>query len=195
MCWQVQYLTANFLSTHDSQMKISIRKCPVPTNTMLERYVGNGAYADCYLTGVPVKVSFPEFIFAFYTTPLFRLERLILTWLVSRPSKDQEVRQLADGEAKRFAAWDVENRSENEMLLCDFVGRTRSWLMTVPIKTANGDGTQLYFGSAVVPRRNPKTGELTLGFRYQALLGFHKVYSVLLLYSAVLRIQHRMRLL
>jgi hypothetical protein len=98
---------------------------------------------------------------------------------------------LADGEAERFAAWDVENRSENEMLLCDFVGRTRSWLMTVPIKTVNGDRTQLYFGSAVVPRRNPKTGELTLGFGYQALLGFHKVYSGLLLYSAVLRILHQ----
>jgi hypothetical protein len=82
----------------------------------------------------------------------------------------------------------VEGRSENEMLLCDFVGRTRSWLMTVPLNAANDTRTELYFGSAVVPKQNPRTGQLSLGFQYQALLGFHKVYSVLLLYSAKLRL-------
>jgi hypothetical protein len=166
-----------------------IKTRPVPANTMLKTYSGNGAYVDCYVTEISRQVSFGEYIIAFYTTPLFRLERLILTSVVSKPSTEKQVRQFADGEVERFAAWRVEGRSENEMLLCDFVGRTRSWLMTVPINTANDTRTQLYFGSAVVPKQNSRRGQLSLGF--QALLGFHKVYSVLLLYSARLRLQQR----
>jgi hypothetical protein len=169
----------------------SIETNQIPANTMLKQYSGNGAYVDCYSTEITGQVSFGDYIIAFYTTPLFRLERFILTWAVSKPSTDKQVRQLADGEVEQFAAWQVEGRSENEMLLCDLVGRTRSWLMAVPINTANGTRTQLYFGSAVVPKQNPRTGQLSLGFNYQALLGFHKVYSVLLLYSAKLRLQQR----
>jgi hypothetical protein len=162
----------------------SIEKCPVPANTMLKKYSINGAYADCYLTQIPGRVLLPQYIFAFYTTPLFRLERFILKMVVSKPSTDNQVKQLADGEVEQFAAWEVENRSENEMLMCDFVSRTRSWLMTIPRNTENGPRTELYFGSAVVPKRNPKTGQPSLELGFQALLGFHKIYSILLLYSA-----------
>ena len=169
---------------------ISIKKCPVPANTLLDRYSTTGAYADCYWTEISEGVSLSEFIFAFYTTPLFKLERIILKLLVAKPSTDIQAKELADGSRNEFAAWHVEGRSENEILMCDFRGRTRSWLMTVPINTANGARTQLYFGSAVVPKQNPRTGQLSLGFQDQALLGFHRVYSVLLLYSAKLRIQH-----
>lgn len=174
-------------------MKISIQKCPVPANTILEDYSINGAYADCYWTQVPGRVAFSEFVFAFYTTPLFKLERWILKLTVAKPSTDKQARQLAEGVMSEFAAWHVEERRENELLLCDFRGQTRSWLMVVPVKTGNGDRTQLYFGSAVVPIRNANTGEPALGSGYQILLGFHKVYSVLLLYSSGQRIQHRAR--
>jgi len=170
----------------------SIEKCRVPANTMLDKYSMNGAYADCYLTETPGQVSFSEFIFAFYTTPLFRLERLILKLAVSKPSTDIQARQLADGTTEKFAAWHVEDRSENEILMCDFAGHTRSWLMTIPVSTVSGTRTQLYFGSAVVPKRKPETGESSLGFGFQALLGFHKVYSVLLLYSAKSRIKNQL---
>jgi hypothetical protein len=74
----------------------------------------------------------------------------------------------------------VEAREENQILMCDFAGSTRSWLMSVPTET----GTRLYFGSAVVPHRISKNGKPSLGFFFTALLGFHKVYSVLLLWSA-----------
>ena len=163
---------------------LSIEKCPIPANTMLEKYSMNGAYVDCYSTQISEQVSFSEFILAFYTTPLFRLERLILMLAVSKPSTDLQARQLADGTSKEFAAWHVEDRSENEILLSDFGRRTRSWLMIIPANTASGPYTQLYFGSAVVPMQNPKTGELSLGFGFQFLLGFHRIYSILLLYSA-----------
>ena len=165
----------------------SIEKCKVPDNTMLARYTVNGTYTDCYTTEISEQICFGEFVFAFYTTFLFKLERLILQWVVSKPSTDSQARRLADGNIEKFAAWTVESRSENELLMCDFAGRTHSWLM---IK-GNGARTQLYFGSAVVPIQNSKTRELSLGSRVQALLGFHKIYSVLLLYSARSRIKNR----
>lgn len=163
---------------------LSIQKCPIPANTMLEKYSINGAYTDCYSTQISGQVSFSEFILAFYTTPLFRLERLILKLAVSKPSTDLEARQVADGASEYFAAWQVEDRNKNEILMCDFRGRTRSWLMTIPVSTVNGFRTQLYFGSAVVPKRNSKMGQSSLEFGFQALLGFHQIYSILLLYSA-----------
>ena len=162
----------------------SIEKCQVPTHTLLEKYVTNGDYADCYCTRMARRVSFADFIFAFYTTPLFRLERYILNLAISKPSTNLEARQLADGTREYFAAWRVEDRNQNEILMCDIYGRTRSWLMTIPMSRTNGLQTQLYFGSAVVPRRNPRTGKSALELQFRALLGFHKLYSILLLYSA-----------
>lgn len=151
-----------------------------------------GAYTDCYFTEVRDLITFPQFITAFYTTPLFKLERLILKMFVSKPSIDMDVRQLAEGNVKTFAAWRVENRSENQFLMCDFRGRTRSWLMVIPIRKDSVTRTRLYFGSAVVPIRNSKTGQPSLGFTFQALLGFHKLYSRLLLYFTKLRIKSRL---
>jgi len=171
----------------------SIEKCAVPTNAMLARYSADGTYTDCYTTEIPEQILFAGFVFAFYTTLLFKLERFILNWTVSKPSTDAQARQLADGHIEKFAAWHVEGRSENEILMCDFLGRTRSWLMVSPLNTVDRPRTRLYFGSAVIPIRNSKTGQSSLGFGVQALLGFHKIYSVLLLYFAKSRIidQHR----
>jgi hypothetical protein len=139
-----------------------------------------GAYTDSYTTIIPTQISFPEYVFAFYTTPLFKVERLILKLLVRKPSTDREVRELADGVRSQFAAWTVEDRSEAQILMCDFAGSTRSWLMSVATET----GTHLYFGSVVVPHRTSKAGKPSLGFFFQTLLGFHQIYSVLLLTSA-----------
>ena len=125
---------------------------------------------------------------AFYTTWLFRLERWILRFAVARPSTDEEARQLARGERAAFAAWSVEARATDQLLMCDFTGRTRSWLMVAP--AAGASGTRLYFGSAVVPVRDPKTGETGLGPVHGPLIGFHKVYSRMLLRAAARRLAH-----
>jgi len=167
----------------------SIEKCIVPADSLLHKYSTKGAYADCYSTEIPRRLSLPEFILAFYTTPLFKLERFILKLTVSKPSTDDQAGQLADGGIEKFAAWNVESRRENEILMCDFLGRTRSWLMIVPMNTTSSARTRLYFGSAVVPIQNLRTAQLSLGFGYKSLLGFHKVYSRLLLYSAKSRIR------
>jgi hypothetical protein len=157
-----------------------VRPCEIPPGSLLASYRDAGAYADCYAADVEFFVSHAAFVEAFYTTPVFKLERLILAAFASRPSTDAEAAQMAKGESDRFAAWTVEGRAPDQVLLRDLTGRTRSWLMTAPA----GSGTQLYFGSAVVPRRDSKTGEPRMGAVFTGLLGFHRIYSRVLLSAA-----------
>ncbi len=146
-------------------------------------------YADCFCVDIATMVSQEEFVKAFYTTPLFKVERLILKWAVSRPSTDDQATKLAAGTADAFAAWRVEKRNDSQLLLCDFTGRTRSWLMASSRVGQSGFGTRLYFGSAVVPVKNPRTGQTSMGPGFSALLGFHKIYSRLLLQAAKSRLE------
>ena len=164
----------------------TIESSPLPDDALLGIYKQNGAYTDCYSTEISGAVNHPQFINAFYTTPVFKLERLILKWAVPKPSSDAEAKLLAEGESDTFAAWSVENRGENQLLMCDFQSRTRSWLMIKPVGSTNR--TILYFGSAVVPVKNTKTGVSSLGLAFHALLWIHKIYSVALLFSAKLRL-------
>ena len=171
----------------------SIESCSIPDDTLLNNYPGEGTYTDCYVTEIHGAVSQARFVTAFYTTPVFKLERFILKIAVSKPSTDDQAIQLAAGSIDAFAAWNVEARSENQLLMSDFHRRTRSWLMVVPASGTSGTCTRLYFGSAVVPVKNPKTGKLTPGWMFRALPGFHKLYSVVLLYAAKSRLQAQQR--
>lgn len=166
----------------------TIQACELPEDALLRRYLGSGTYADCYTTDFAGLVSQAEFVTAFYTTRVFKLERLLLSWLAKRPSSDAEVLDMANGKRASFAAWDVEAREPRQLLLRDFQGRTRSWLMTVP--QPGGQATRLYFGSAVVPVTDRRSGEATMGLAFRALLGFHKLYSRILLRAAVRRLAH-----
>ncbi len=168
---------------------LSIKTCPLPDHALLNTYKQNGAYTDCYTTEISGAVTHSQYVQAFYSTAIFRLERLILKWAVSKPSSDAQVALLADGETNIFAAWSVEGRSENQLLMCDFKNRTRSWLMIEPIESENGSKTRLYFGSAVVPMKKSKTGKPSLGLIFDALHGFHLLYSVALLFSAKSRLK------
>ncbi|MEZ5521130.1 MAG: hypothetical protein R3F08_06635 [Dokdonella sp.] len=167
-----------------------IERAQIPRGSFLKRYEDEGGYADCYVAQLPGHVSQAAFVAAFYTTGLFRLERWILSVFAKRPSSDDEAAELARGERERFAAWQVEQRSGNQLLLRDFSGRTRSWLMTEPVDAgAASSGTLLRFGSAVVSRTDPATGEHSLGPAFRALLGFHKLYSRQLLRAACARLR------
>jgi hypothetical protein len=166
----------------------SIRHCELPPEALLANYRNEGAYADCYVMEIARRVSHAEYVEAFYTTALFKAERLLLSWFVAKPSTDAEARELAAGTRNSFAAWSVEARSANQLLLCDFQGRTRSWLMVGSSGAAGLNGTRLYFGSAVVPVVSRKSGTRTLGLSFHLLLGFHKLYSRALLSAAVSRL-------
>ena len=163
-----------------------VAPCALPPGSLLDHYVRAGAYVDCYSAGIVAPVSLAQYIEAFYTTPVFGAERSILKWFASRPSTDAEASSLAAGEIDSFAAWRVEGRDANQLLLADYSGRTRSWLMVAPVATA----TQLYFGSAVVPRVDAATGRRSMGPVFGALLGFHKLYSRILLSAARRRLAH-----
>jgi hypothetical protein len=165
----------------------AIAASKLPAEALLNRYRKAGAYTDCYVTHMLYPVSQAAFIEAFYTTWLFKLERWLITRLVHRPSTDGEARELAQGRLDSFAAWDVEERSSGQLLMCDFQCRTRSWLMSEP--TESERGTRLYFGTAVVPNIDRQSGEARMGFLFNALLGFHKLYSRALLYSTVSRLK------
>lgn len=149
----------------------------LPASALLRKYNRDGAYTDCYVTEVPASISLAEYVEAFYTTWVFKLERCILTHAVAKPSSDVDAKRVANAETDAFAAWTVEARAPDQLLMCDFSSRTRSWFMVAPTKSG---GTRLYFGSAVVPVRS-KSGDLTLGSTYRALMGFHKLYSRILL--------------
>lgn len=165
--------------------------CRLPQNALLRKYRDSasaslaGSYTDCYSVSVAQPVALADFVCAFYTTPVFKLERLILKYLVARPSTDEQAKQLANGSIDTFAAWSVEERTDDQLLMCDFHSRTRSWFMVVPLDEAE---TLLLFGSAVTPAQNRKTGQWELGTGFSALLGFHKLYSRVLLSSATRRL-------
>lgn len=152
---------------------------PAPGDALLAPYAADGGFTDGYRIDVAGDVDLERFVAAFYTTPLFRLERFVLA-LIGKPSTDAQVEALARGETDVFAAWTVEGRRENELLMCDFQGRTRSWFQVQP---SPDGGTWLRFGSAIVPKRGPD-GHKRMGGLFRALLGFHRLYSIALLGAA-----------
>lgn len=167
----------------------SVERCNLPENSLLAVYRIDGAYTDCYATEVDKKISQIEYVRAFYTTALFKVERKILQWAVSKPSTDEEACLLAEASVEKFAAWDVEARRDDQILLSDYRRRTRSWLMSEPSWSKDGDATRLYFGSAVVPIRKQESGEMRMGNTFSFLLSFHRLYAQALLLSAKSRLQ------
>jgi hypothetical protein len=109
---------------------------------------------------------------------VFKLERAILKWLVNKPSSDADARRLARGEAESFATWSVEGRTQDQLLMCDFQSRTRSWLMVVPLQGGVRHGCTSAQRSFRVDR---SLGDVKLGSTYKPLLGFRKLYSRMLL--------------
>lgn len=166
----------------------AISPCELPASALLQRYSGSGGFADCYFAETARSVTLAEFVEAFYTSRVFKLEQFILSVAASRPSTDAQARQLAHGSLDSFAVWSVEDRTPEQLLLGDFSGRTKSWFMVSA--GAASAGTRLYFGSAVVPSRKRGAGQASLGIVFRALLGFHKLYSRVLLGAARSRLAH-----
>jgi len=168
----------------------AVRPCPVPQDSLLHAYQRGAGFADCYVTEVAGTVSLAAFVEAFYTSGLFKVERTLLQYLAAKPATDADASRLGQGQAQRFSAWQVEGRSDCELLLADFTGRTRSWLRASAIESsAQAPRTRLYFGSAVVPRRQGGAPRPGMGWRFHALLGFHRLYSRLLLQAASRRVR------
>lgn len=157
----------------------------VPPDSLLGRMAAQrGAFADAYVVQLPRAVTLAEFVEAFYTTRLFKLERALIA-LLGKPSSDAMARAVAQGEGGRIAVWTVAAREAGELLMHEDSGATRSWFQVQP---GEGGGTALWFGSAVVPRRCGPGGEPRFSWVFHALLGFHRWYSRALLAAAARRL-------
>jgi hypothetical protein len=159
---------------------------PPPPASLLGRLAEKrGAFADAYTLRFPRQVTLAEFVEAFYTTRLFKLERALIA-LLGKPSSDAMARAVARGEGERLAVWTIEAREGDELLMHEDSGATRSWFKVEP---AAAGATTLWFGSAVVPRRKGPNGEARMSWVFHALLGFHRWYSRALLSAAARRLQ------
>ena len=171
----------------------SVVRDPVPDEALLKTHRGGarperwGNYGDCFYVIVDRSVSLAEFVFAFYTSPVFRLERWVLRAFIGIPSSDSGARALADGSAASFAAWYVGKRTATQLLMCDRYERTRSWFRVLPL---DGGRTLLQFGSAIAATRTSQTEVWSIS-KAPILLRFHVLYSQMLLHSAKLGVEKR----
>ena len=167
---------------------LSIHQRSVPETSLLKPYDAMpGCAADCFETEIPAAITLSSYVNAFFTSPLFQVERWILGWAIKKPSSDDDIRKLADGSGTGFSAWSVEQRNEHQLLLTVTNNSVRTWLMIEPAKDGK-HATRLLFGSAVLPKED--TGEK--GWIYKALAGFHIIYSQLLLWSAKRQLQAKL---
>ena len=161
-----------------------VTQTDIPDNTLIaEHRTRTGGFADSFMTRVPGDIPLSTYVEAFYTAPLFRTERLILR-LAGHPSTDRQARDIARGNAERFAIWDRPVRRENELLIRQTSDATASWFMTRP----EGADTLLYFGSALDPVVTGADRRPTL---FRVMTGLHTLYSRLLLASAARRLRKR----
>ncbi|MEP5155338.1 hypothetical protein [Planktotalea sp.] len=154
---------------------------PLPPHAFLDRFSSEaGAHTDCYVTEVPAHVDLERFIATFFDTWVFRLERKLLAIFARQSSGQEDVKALAHGASEKLAMWRLVERDENQILLRVGDGPIRSWLMRSDLQA----GTQLYFGSALLAVAKDKRGNPSVGFFANALMGFHRLYSRILLQAA-----------
>ena len=170
---------------------------PVPPSSLLRTWRDGpdpaawDHFSDCFAVTVDRAVTLAEFVDAFYTTPVFRAERLILRQF-GWPSTDAEVRELADGRRETFAAWKLASRTPTQLLVGDALGRTRSWFCVTPIDPGTAKPrTLLQFGSGIAASIDPRTGERRRSLGFRLLGGFHVLYSKVLLAAAASRLRRR----
>ena len=146
----------------------------------------SGYVTDCFSIEISRAVKLSDFIEAFYKTPLFRLERVVLSLAPKGRMRDADVTALSKGLTDRIFIWEVETRHDAQILLS--AGGTKSWLMVQPIE----DGTRLYFGSVLVPAPSKVKDEAPkVGWLIDSLMGAHLLYSRLLLQAAARRLMRR----
>ncbi|MEL7396055.1 MAG: hypothetical protein AAFN44_06750 [Pseudomonadota bacterium] len=159
-----------------------ITQIPAPDDSFLHALAcQTGAYADCFeatvACDIPQSDAFQRFVFAFFDSPVFRVERAILRLAGKAPKDRSDPKALALGETDAFAAWRVERRADNEILLVVLNTPIRTWLSL----QKEGSVARLRFGSAILPQE----GKDIPHWAFRVTLPAHVVYSRLLLRAAV----------
>lgn len=170
----------------------SVKTTSLPEESFLQSYQAqDGGYADCFVLegGEPNAPILGDYIFAFFNSPIFRLERVLLKTFLSAPSSTADVEALAFGGGVRLASWQLEERAEDQILLAVKNTPVRTWLMVSP-PSPEGGPARIYFGTALVPTERDKAGNPTIPAMYRRFIFFHRAYSKLLLWSAGLGLRN-----
>lgn len=163
-----------------------ITQTAIPDHSFLAAYAQQeGSHIDCFATEIDRPVTLSDLLETFFSTPLFRVERLILRTMTRMPTSDQEVSALANGTSDRFALWRTEARDAQQLLMAVGQGPIRSWWM---VSHPMPGQTRLHFGSAVVPTGVDRHGRPVVGGSIRLLKGFHLAYSRLLLRATARRL-------
>jgi len=159
-----------------------ITQIPLLENSLLQALaLETGAYADCFEATVACDMAsdaaFKRFVFLFFDSPVFRIERAILR-LSGKASRHQsDPAALARGETDVFAVWRVERRTDSEILMGVPDTAIRTWLAL----HKDGAEARLRFGSAILMQE----GSDAPHWIYRVTLQGHLLYSRLLLRAAV----------
>jgi len=165
----------------------------LPSHALSTSYKEQGAFVDCYYIDITKDISLDKYIQAFYTTAIFKLERSLLSLATFKCTKDDEAIELSLEKSDSYSIWTVEGRQSNQIMLRDFTGNTRSWLMVEKSSgsDSNRDGgisTRLYFGSVVVPKGVTESGQGSFGVLFHLFGKFHQLYSKALINAAYRRL-------
>ena len=159
-----------------------ITQIPPPDDSFLHALAcQTGVYADCFeatvACDIPQSDAFQRFVFAFFDSQVFRVERAILRLAGKAPKARSDPKALALGETDAFAAWRVERRADTEILLVVPNTPIRTWLAL----QKEGSVARLRFGSSILPQEVKDTPL----WSFRVPLPAHVVYSRLLLRAAV----------
>ena len=150
---------------------------PLPPQSLLARIRGPECYRDAFRASVAGEVSLGELVTAFFSSRAFLAERMALH-LIGRGADHADIAALAAGRTERFAAWQMEAREENELLMHDFLDQTCCWLAVShgaggPLPEPRPGTTDIWFGTAVREFEGPIVSRLRGAHRWYArkLLG------------------------
>ena len=163
---------------------LDIIEAELPSNALTQEYKQQECLTDCYYLDVEMNVLLTNYLGAFYTSPLFKIERAIISAVTFKYTTDRDALALAQGDADFYSMWVTEERRDNQILMREMTGRTRSWLMVCPIVNGEKKMTRLFFGSVVMPKKQLESGAKQFGRLFYMLDGFHRAYSRALLKSA-----------
>lgn len=161
----------------------------LPHRASILRYRLPGNYVDCFGATLRGTIGVEQLLASFLTAPAFRPERWLLACALDMRSGDGEAQALARGDRQAFAAWSVEERDAEQVLLCDFLGHTRSWFMTEPgSEPGGGIVTRVRYGTAIVRRDMHGVAHWGWSLAFWPLLPLHRLYARILLASTLGRI-------
>ncbi len=168
-----------------------VEKTAIPLDSFMSAYKQiDGCSADAFRGYLEFPVTLEALITAFFGSPIFTLERLLLKSIGQANTSRSDITGLAAGTQEKFAAWKVEDRNESEVILKVGSSPIRSWLMARP----DGDGkTAIYFGSAVLPQTTNRNSKPQVGSSFRFFMGVHNFYSCLLLKSTIKNLQKKQR--